>query len=568
MSASRLIDCGAGVRLERAVPYTMSDGVKLYADHYYPPGGGQQPTLLMRQPYGRDIASTVVYAHPAWFARHGYNVIIQDVRGRGDSEGEFYPFRNEARDGAETIALLRTRPEANGRVGMYGFSYQGMTQWLAAAEQPAGLECIAPAQTAHDLYRGWFYRNGTLRLASSLGWGLQMLREDARRRNLREASEQLERAWVNLPAQYLATPYGAHPAIHSEGLPQYVSDWFEHDTPGPYWSTLDISDKVACINIPALHLSGWYDTYLTGSIDGFMAMREHSPAREHHYLLAGPWSHIPWGDRIGSAHLGPQAILDTDALHLRWFNHWLKDSGEFAAEPRIRHFAQGENRWHSADDFPAEPTHTLFLHSHGRANSSKGDGTLALASPSADEPPDIFLYDPEVPVASPGGLPNASGPTNQAALELGNNVLIYTTEPLQQPLHVFGAPHVTIYLAHSARHTDLVAKLVDVHPNGDATFLTLGIARSQSHFPTAEAAADRIREWTFALDATSSVFATGHRLRLEVASSAYPLFDRNPNNATPARAADSWTWQRSTQTIFHDTAYPSALHLPLAQEAR
>ena len=155
----------------------MSDGVELVSDHYYPQRSGPNPTLLMRQPYGRDIASTVVYAHPVWFARHGYNVVIQDVRGRGDSGGEFYPFRNEGRDGAETIAWLRTRAESNGRIGMYGFSYQGMTQLLAAAEEPEGLVCIAPGMTAHDLYHGWFYHQGALRLASSLGWGIQLLKE-------------------------------------------------------------------------------------------------------------------------------------------------------------------------------------------------------------------------------------------------------------------------------------------------------------------------------------------------------------------------------------------------------
>jgi putative CocE/NonD family hydrolase len=169
------IDCGEGITLERGVECRMSDGVLLRSDHYRPAGDQPRPTLLMRQPYGRDIASTVVYAHPLWFARHGYNVVIQDVRGRGGSEGSFYPFRHEGKDGAETIAWLHSQPECNGRIGMYGFSYQGATQLLAAAEQPQGLQCIAPAMTACDLYHGWFYHHGALRLASSLGWGLQML---------------------------------------------------------------------------------------------------------------------------------------------------------------------------------------------------------------------------------------------------------------------------------------------------------------------------------------------------------------------------------------------------------
>ena len=211
-----MLDIGDGITLERSVPFRLSDGTTLVSDHYYPPASDEKhPTLLMRQPYGRDIASTVVYAHPSWFARHGYNVVIQDVRGRGGSEGSFYPFRHEGRDGAETIAWLRTRPECNGRIGMYGFSYQGATQLLAAAEQPEGLECIAPAMTACDLYRGWFYHNGALRLASSLGWGLQMLKEDARRLDLREASAKLESAWVNIRSQAAHLPYADHPAIIS-----------------------------------------------------------------------------------------------------------------------------------------------------------------------------------------------------------------------------------------------------------------------------------------------------------------------------------------------------------------
>jgi putative CocE/NonD family hydrolase len=560
--AKPVVHYGAGVTLERGVPCTMSDGVTLLADHYYPPGpAAGSPTLLMRQPYGRDIASTVVYAHPVFFARHGYNIVIQDVRGRGGSGGEFYPFRHEARDGAETIACLRTRPESNGRFGMYGFSYQGMTQWLAAAEQPEGLQCIAPAQTAHDLFRGWFYSGGALKLASSLGWGLQMLKEDARRRGLRAASSLLERAWANLPAQYLETPYAAHAALHAAGLPTYVHDWFAHSTPSEYWAEHDISEKMPQISVPALHLSGWYDTYLRGSVDGFLAARAHSTARDHQYLVAGPWQHIPWGDRIGPATLGPAANLDTDALHLRWFNHWLKDTGEWRSEPRIRHFALGENKWHSAEAFAA-PTHTLFLHSNGRANSSKGDGTLTTEAPSSDEAPDLFVYDPEAPVAGPGGLTNSTGPHNQAAPQLGNNLLCYTTDPLTAPLRLFGMAAVTIYFAHSALSTDLVAKLCSVSPSNDSTFLTLGIARNQSSSP------DQSAVWQLTLDPTSAVIPNGHRLRLEVASSAYPLFDRNPNNATPPRDADSWTWQRSTQSVFHDADHPSALHLPIAAEAQ
>jgi putative CocE/NonD family hydrolase len=557
LSAQPLVDCGDGVTLERGVHIRMSDGVALVSDHYYPAQPGPNPTLLMRQPYGRDIASTVVYAHPIWFARRGYNVVIQDVRGRGGSEGVFYPFRHEARDGFDTIAALRQRPESNGKFGMYGFSYQGMTQWLAAAEQPEGLLCIAPAQTAHDLYNGWFYQNGALRLASTLGWGLQMLKEDARRLGLHEQSALLERAWANLPAQFLETPYGRHPILQQPGLPTYLNDWIEHDQPGPYWQALDISTKMDRINIPALHLSGWFDTYLSGSIRGFNAALALSPARDHQYLVAGPWVHIPWGQRIGSHDFGPAANLDTDDLHLRWFNHWLKDTGEFAAEPCIRHFALNQNQWHSAKSLSSPNALILYLHSHGRANSSRGDGTLTPVVPTTNEPSDTYVYDPEVPVAAPGGFACAAGPSSQTLLEQGNNLLVYTSDPLTEATHVFGAPSVLLAVQTSATHGDFVAKLILLKPSGEATFLSIGIAREQ-HAP------DTTRNIIIPLDATSCVFFPGDRIRLEVAGCAYPLFDRNPSTAIPSRLASPWNWQRATHTVHHAPDRPSALHLPLA----
>ena len=549
-----MIDCGSGVRLERAQQFTLSDGVVLVSDHYYPAGPGPHPTLLMRQPYGRDIASTVVYAHPVWFAAHGYNVVIQDVRGRGDSEGEFYPFRSEGRDGAETIRWLRTRSESNGSVGMYGFSYQGMTQLLAAAEQPEGLVCIAPAQTACDLYHGWFYHQGALRLASSLGWGLQMMKADARRRKLRAASDGLEKAWVDLRSQPLVTPYGLHPQLQHEGMPGYVQDWFTHPLPGPYWSALDISESLKQIKVPALHLSGWFDTYLSGSVAGFLALTAQT---DNQYLVAGPWVHIPWGELIGDQNLGPEALLDTDSLLLRWFNHWLKHSGEFDLEPRIRHFALGVNRWFETEGFPQEIL-ALYLHSGGRADSRKGDGALSTAVPDSENPRDVFVYDPEVPVAAPG-----IGPANQAQLELGNNLLVYTSAPLQEPVHVLGSPQLTLYCVTSAAHADFTGKLVRLRPSGQAEFVCIGIARSSYLFRDSGYRADFIQCWEFSLDPTSCVFAAGDAIRLEVASSAFPLYDRNPSTEVQPWLADSWNWQRSTQMVLHDAEHPSRLELPV-----
>ena len=565
-TGSTLIDCGGGVTLERGVRFQPSDGITLVSDHYYPPGDGPQPTLLMRQPYGRDIASTVVYAHPAWFARHGYNVVIQDVRGRGGSEGSFYPFRHEGRDGAETIAWLRTRPESNSRIGMYGFSYQGATQLLTAAERPEGLECIAPAMTACDLFAGWFYHNGALRLSSSLGWGVQMLKEDARRLGLHEASERLEAAWLNVRSQAMHLPYGFHPAIADPALPSYVRDWLAHPTPGEYWSVMDISQKRAnCIEVPALHVSGWYDTYLEASIRGFDLLRRNAGsehARQHQYLLAGPWVHIPWSDRAGEGSSGPEALVDTDSLLLRWFDHWLKDAGTWTDEPRVRHFVLGLNTWHEADDWKGNSDVPFYLHSRGRAQSLKGDGSLTSLKPDQAEPPDLFVYDPEVPVAAPGGSQSLPGLFDQTGIEAGNNVLVYTTEPLTKPVHIFGAPHVSLYAATSAQFADLTAKLVRVLPSGRTEFISIGIARSSFLFGS-DYRADAVHLWEFHLEPTSCMFSAGERFRLEIAGCAFPLYDRNPGNDTPPREMTPFNWSRSTHIVHHDDEHPSAFYLPV-----
>ncbi len=348
-------------------------------------------------------------------------------------------------------------------------------------------------------------------------------------------------------------------------LPSYVLDWFDHDQPGDYWWSLDVSRSVHKIAIPALHVSGWYDTFLRGSIDAFRALCGNAAtdfARENQYLIAGPWTHIPWGDRIGAAAFGAEALLDTDEITLRWFNHWLMDSGEFVREAKIRHFVLGENQWRKAGAWPGRAKHALYLHSGGKANSRKGDGELSEMAPQIEEPPDVFVYDPEVPVLAPGGPTAAAGSFDQATLEMGNSVLVYTTKPLTEPLRIFGTPRVALYCATSSAHSDFTAKLVRAKPNGVAEFISIGIARSSWLFTKTPYAADKIHLWEFDLDPTSCLFAAGERIRIEIAGSAFPLYDRNPGTAVPSCRATSWNWKRSTQFVYHDSKHPAALYLP------
>jgi hypothetical protein len=559
------VEVGSGVTVERGVHFRLADGTRLVSDHYYPPEPGPAPTILMRQPYGRAVASTVVYAQPAWFAAQGYNVVIQDVRGRGESTGEFYPFRQEGRDGRATIEWLAGRPECNGRIGMYGFSYQGLTQLLAAAEAPAALQCIAPAQTAGDLFSGWFYHQGAYRLASSVGWALQLLRGDARKRGLKAASRHLEEAATRFPSLLAAAPYSRIDRFNARGLPTYHRDWTTHRKAAPWWARNDVSTRMDRIKIPCLHLWGWYDTFLDGSEQLYQRLRAESKAPQ--YLVAGPWNHIPWSRYCGEVDHGPDAVLDTDRLLLRWFNHWLKDSGDFDQEPLVRSFALGENRWHRLASWPQQPgissaVQRWFLDSDGRANSIQGDGRLSPEAPSGIRPRDGFVYEPEVPVAAPG--PGAApGPFLQNRQDSMNNVLAYTSPVLTEAVRVAGRPRVCLHATSRTASADLVAKLVRVLPDGRSYNVCLGIARGSWLFGARGIEPDRVQCWEFDLEPTHCVFAPGERLRLVVSGSAFPLYDRNPGSTVSPEAAHSWDWIQNQQQLLHDPDHPSCLQLPL-----
>ena len=403
-------------------------------------------------------------------------------------------------------------------------------------------------------------------LASALGWGTQMLKGDARRGGFREAGDALEAAWANLRGESYRLPVARAAALREwDGLTNYVRDWVAHREPGEYWQALDISTRYDRITVPALHVSGWYDTYGQGSIDGFAALRAQAGseiARRHQYLLAGPWVHIPWGEKVGEADFGPGALVDTDTLLLRWFNHWLKDTGEWDGEPSARVFVLGANAWRAAEAFPSAATERVFhLGSNGDANSRKGGGLLLDTPPATPQSPDVFVDDPEVPVFAPGGPDALAGAFDQARLELGNHLLIYTTPPLAEPLEVCGRPRLSFHASTSAAPADFTGKLVRVDVMGRAWFICLGYARSTSLFD-ASYQPDAVRRWDFSLDATACLFQPGERVRLEIASSAFPLFERHPNAAVAPDQAHASDWRRSTQMVWHDDAHPATLSLP------
>lgn len=547
----------SGLSFAPGLVAVMRDGARLVADVYTPDGPGPFPVLLMRQPYGRDIASTVVYAHPTWYARQGFIVVIQDVRGRGDSEGEFYPFRREEADGYDSVRWAATLPKSNGRVGMYGFSYQGSTQLLAALARPPELKALAPHMTAFDLYSGWFYRDGLLQLSTTMAWANQMLREDSRRRGAASTTA-LDECWTGPGRLAQAFPLRDARPITNGDLPTYGADWLRHPSADTYWPEFNLLNRIDELGLPMFHLSGWYDLYLRGSIDGYRAMAARHP---HQFLLASPWVHLPWGNLTGGADFGPAAIPQVDAMMAAWFHHWLDHDTPGGACPLqgANYFTLGGNAWDYAPSWPpANVTpRDWFLQSDGRANSRFGDGRLAQESPGG--PDDLFNYDPEVPVLAPGGNLGgmaAFGPHDLAAQQQGLNLLVYTSAPLAAPLRIAGAPTCSLHVRSSAPETAFVVRLSRVLPDGRATFLTLGAT---------EVRADQTgTEIALTLDPIAVSFAAGERLRLDIASSAFPLLVRHPNTTCdPASVRAPSEYRRALQIVYHSTEKPSRLQLPV-----
>ena len=290
------------------------DGIRLDADIYRPDTEEELPILLMRQPYGREIASTVVYAHPRWYAAQGYIVAIQDVRGRGTSQGKFDLFTHEVADGWDTIAWVSELPHSTGEVGMYGFSYQGMTQLYAAVNQPKALKAIAPAMVAYDLYTDWAYENGAFCLYANLAWAIQLAGETARLRGDEAAYLELYRASRNLP---LNEPIPANPELMRRLAPDsFYHQWLNNFNPdAEYWQQRSPKYLLEKLDLPMLHVGGWFDPYLRGTLNLYRAMVTKSKQPQH--LLVGPWAHLPWGRKLNTVDYGVEAQNPIDRIQIR-----------------------------------------------------------------------------------------------------------------------------------------------------------------------------------------------------------------------------------------------------------
>jgi putative CocE/NonD family hydrolase len=574
-----MIESKYAVTLEQNVASRMRDGVTLVADIYRPKSEGPFPVVLMRLPYDKTSAMTPYdYAHPFWYARRGFIVVIQDTRGRWRSEGTFVPFVNETRDGYDTVQWAASLAGSNGRVGMYGASYVGATQHLAAVGAPPALGCICPAVTASSYYDGWTYEGGALHLAFTENWSMFLATDTARRAGRPDQEQTLRDQEARSHDWYPYLPLKRFPPHRETGLAPYFFDWLDHPTYDEYWKAISPEQRWDQVRVPGLHIGGWYDIFLDGTLKNFNGIAVNGSgelARAGQRLLIGPWYHTPWSPYCGEVDFGPQAASAlVDETQVRFYNWRLRDQDDgISTEPPVKLFVMGENVWRDEQQWPLRRAvdTPFYFHSSGYANSLTGDGMLSAAAPG-DEPFDTYVYDPRSPSVSRGGHSccfqelTPQGPYDQRPVEKWKDVLCFTSDPVTTPFEVTGPVTVRLWAATSAADTDWIACLVDVYPDGRAINLTEGIIRAryrESLESPTPIERDTVCEYTINLRGTCNVFQPGHRLRVHVHSSSFPHWDRNPNTGQPFGESTISDVETAMQTVFHDGARPSHIVLPV-----
>ena len=541
------------IRPKQTVSMLTRDRVRLDADVYTPDAAGEFPVLLMRQPYGRAIASTVVYAHPTWYAAHGYIVAIQDIRGRGTSEGAFRLFASEAEDGYDTVNWAATLPQSTGQVGMYGFSYQGMTQLFAAAAQPIALKLIAPAMVGYNLYADWAYENGALCLQAGLSWAIQLAAETARLKGDESAYQKLYAASRNLP---LHDPIPARPQILTELAPDsFFHDWLDHPEFDHYWRSL--TPQLAAVDLPMLHLGGWFDPYLRGDLRLFKEMYDRSAHLQH--LWIGPWGHLPWGRKAGSVDFGPTANSAIDGLQIRWFDHFLKgkDTG-LGEQPPVCLFEMGTNHWRPFGQWPTGRPKPYYLSSTGLASMGQDNGALVETLPTTSlQQRDVIVHDPWRPAPSLGGhAAFPSGSFDRSGIDCRSDILTYTTAPLSAALSVAGEIAAEVYCTADTPSFDLCAVLSEVHPNGAVYNLTQGYRRIDRPVDSAQSV-------TVPFHPTCFYMAAGNALRVSLSAACFPAYAVNPGTEAPPGESRLMDARIITLVIHSGQDYPSQVMLSL-----
>ena len=541
----------------------VRDGVALHADLHGPTEGVRRPVLLIRTPYGRQQ-----YRDDSMVAKaveRGYAVVVQDLRGRYASAGEFDPYKHDGRDGFDTIEWIASQPWSNGRVATAGLSYPGAVQWLAAVETPPHLVCAFPAMCFSSA-RQFFTFGGAFDL-SWLPWVANNIAPDERRRkNLPGPRTPREaRAWWREHGREALrrVPLRGHPAL--AGVTAFYDEWLDHPDDGAYWDFAELEPRYGRVTVPVFNFSGWHDEGYgpIGATRNFAGLVAHgaSPAARRPWLMIGPWVHgepQPSTRTVGDRDFGVEAGLDYDALVLDWCDAHARGVGEAGGIPAVRLFVMGANRWKSGTTWPVPSTpRVLFLRAAGRLTSE---------GPGERERPDEYVFDPNDPVEDPH-FDKGLGPHDQRAIESRRDVLVFSTPPLPDDLEVIGTIEFRLWIASSAPDTDFYCRLLDVDADGAAWNLmspTLEVLRAKYRTsetePTALVPGQPV-ELTFRLGLTANRFLRGHQIRVQVTSSFFPHLDRNPNTGRPPAIETNLVAAR--QTIFHDAARPSRVILPV-----
>lgn len=583
----------------------MRDGVRLATEVYLPARPGHYPVVMQRTPYNRGATATGSNCDNAsmqFFARNGYVALNQDVRGRYRSEGSFHPIVQEANDGYDAVEWAASQPWSTGKVGLASGSYVGLTQWQAAIKTPPHLAAIAPVVTASDYHDNWTYVNGAFDLWFAQSWTASSFVPDTYRRQLESQGlpqEEVDRRvadWVARTNANLLSNWVWQLPLKSfaefRDTAPYYDEWLDHPNYDKYWVNVDVERNYSNVTVPTLNIGGWYDIFAVGTVRNFQGMRAEGgsrAARRHSQLIMRASAHAPAPGTpptaAGEIDFGPDNRLDNNGVALQFFDRWLKGERTGRTEPAVKLFVMvppdrstsGSGFWITGDRFPLQGTRTmkLPLGSDGEANARQGDGVLGSLS-GYRSPADSFAYDPSNPVPTVGGNLCcrgdllAPGAFDQAEVELRDDVLVYTSAPLERDVTVIGSPHVKLWASSSAPDTDFTAKLVDVHHDGYAQNVLDRVvrARFRSGSKSQPSLLPRFQPYRYDIELgpTATVFKAGHRIRLEISSSNFPHFDRNPNTGHPF--GQDAELRKATQIILHSGRRRSQLELPVVSSVK
>jgi len=548
------------VKIEENVVVPMRDGINLRANVYRPNVDGKFAVILSRLPYGKDEPYCAMPVHGRYWAKKGYACVMQDVRGKFASDGVFDPFVNEVNDGYDTLNWIVRQPWCDGNIGMIGESYYGYTQLAVATLDHPNLKCIAPGVASLGIYGSCNYNpdDNALSLQTFGYWAAEMAVDKIQRHDV-------ALDYWHLPLVTMDEDAGVKSEFFKEMVRYYPGD--------ARWKRTSLQEKLNQIKIPAYHWSGWYDAILHGAIRSWLGIKEKSDsleARRNQWLAIAPIDHElspVTTHRIGRIDIGEEA-WSYDRLQ-RFFDYWLKgiDNG-FDKTPRVEIFTIGDNKWRYEEEWPLARTKytKYYFHSKGGANTSKGDGSLDVTKPD-DEAADDYVYDPNMPVTIAMEQQYwylAETLKNRTYVERREDVLVYSTGKLEKDIEITGPINVTLFAASSARDTDFTATLVDVFPDGYAHMIQEGIVRARYRNSGSEASLlkpGKVYEYKIDLCATSYVVKQGHRIKVEISSSNFNRWDRNPNTGNEY-GLDAET-VKASQTVYHDKKHPSHITLPI-----